>query len=147
VWNKVKHGIFVSLTVSEKGWGNILTVHTDSGELSKGYEIRVHASDLTWLLVRCFVGCVLVGRALNVLYQLRFQRVPQVSWVAQAATMNMREINPVDIHDVLTSSHIDRQSLLLGAGPVEWPRYFGPVFGITLSPDWWKSTGRPADSG
>jgi len=141
-WNKVKHGIFVTLTVSEKGWGNILTVHTDPGDLSKGYEIHVGDPDLIWLLVRCFVGCVLVGRALNILYQFRFQRIPQVSWLAQAATMNMREINPTDIQGVLTSSHIDRQSLLLGAGPTKWPRYFGQVFGIELSPEWW----RPADS-
>lgn len=139
-WNKTKHGLFVTLTRSYTR-GNVIMVHTDPKDLSNAYEIPARYYDLICFLVNTFIGCVFLGRTLNVLYQIGYQRIPDVSWLPLAINMDMRKISHEQMRAVLTASGIPRQDLMLGAGPRSQPRYFYPVFGWEFADDWWSRPG------
>ncbi|MGD0114979.1 MAG: hypothetical protein ABSC13_03100 [Dehalococcoidia bacterium] len=135
-WNKTKHGLFVTLRRSRAGAGNILTIHVNPDDLGERYELPVQDRQLVRLLVRTFMGCVFLGRALDIVYQLRFQRVPEVSWMAHAAAMNMTEVSREDIEEVLSASHVQRQSWLLGPGPHDPPYELESTFAVKLASGW-----------
>lgn len=143
-WNKTKHGLFVTLTHSHT-WGNVIMVHTDPEDLSNAYELPARYYDLAGLLVQTFIGCVFLGRTLNVLYQIGYQRIPDVSWLRMATGMDMLKISREKIGAVLAASRIPRQDLLLGSGERAQPRHFHPVFGWEFANDWWPSRSAQED--
>ena len=50
--------------------------------------------------------------------------------------MNMTEVSREDIEEVLSASHVQRQSWLLGSGPHDRPYQLESTFALKLASGW-----------
>jgi hypothetical protein len=133
VWNKAKHGTFVTLSRSSE-WGDVLRIHVDPSDLSDAAEIRVHGFSAINFMAKTFLNCMFLGLTLNVLFQVRYQTRPEVSWLAASNGVNLFQLNIADIRRILTSNQVPRQEHWM-FGKTHFKRLIEPAYGFELVRD------------
>ena len=134
VLNRLKHGLLVTLS-DEAGVG--VCVHTNPEDLGECWEIRVNYYSVARLVAVTFLGCLLLGRLLSLVYQSRYRVVPSVSWLEASYRLNLKRLDPYQIARVLRASRVPQRYHLLGAASQREREIHPALFG-ELSSNWWR---------
>ncbi len=133
-WNKAKHGLQVVHAYDHNGSGSV-TIRLDPVDSSRDIGVSVQPGSLRRFVVASFLGNMFLGRLLNLLYQKRFEDLPDVKWLGTAVNMDSRKVSKKDLSDILESSVAARQDLVLDPRqPPALARFF-PT-GFELEDDW-----------
>lgn len=156
IWNKLKHGLFATLTEREDRRGVVLNIHLDPDRLGNASEVEVDAREIYPMVAKTFMGGQFIGRLLAVVSTIRYlpfiddrtPGTPDAPWLTAAREMSLEPISRADLERVIRAVRVPNQRLhvhlapnsLSADGHVEAatsPRPYW-VEEIKLGADWWK---------
>jgi hypothetical protein len=157
IWNKMKHGMFVTLTETEEWTGATLQVHLHPDDLGNSYTLEVESTDVHMMTAKTFVGAQFIGRLLAIVATIRYLLfaddrtpvTPSAPWLNLARVLELEPISRHAIEGVVHAARVPGQRLHVDlapnaartAGRIERsmsPRTYW-IQGIKLGDDWQRT--------